>query len=190
MADLERFLPDPDESVTEHAVVGADAARTYAAIGRADASGNRLLGPLGGLADFVDGVAGSAATPRTLEELLGPELGFVPLADEAGQERVVGLVLRYSAFDRGVERLEPGQFAAFAEPGHLKAVVAFSLHPQDAGGTLLSCEVRVRATDDDTRSTLHTTWFAVGAGLRLLVRRLLALIKADAERGAGSGSQA
>jgi len=70
---------------------------------------------------------------------------------------------------------------AFAEPGHLKAVVAFSLHAQDGGGTLLSCEGRVRATDEDTRSTLHMTWFVVGAGLRMLARRLLDQIKAEAE---------
>jgi hypothetical protein len=186
----DRYLPEADETVSEHTLVNADAQRTYAAIGRADASGNRLLGPVGGLADVVDRVAGSAGRPRTLDELLGPELGFVPLADEAGAARVVGLVVRYSAFDRGVERLEPEQFASFAEPGHLKAVVAFSLHPQGAGGTLLGCDVHLRATDDDTRSSLHTTWFVVGAGLRLLVRRLLELIRAEAERDPGSGPQA
>jgi hypothetical protein len=190
VADLDGFLADPDESVTEHAVVAADPASTYAAIGRTDASGNRLLGVLGGFADFFDRVAGSAARPRTLDELLGPELGFVPLADEAGAARVVGLVVRSSAFDRGVERLEAGQFTSFAEPGHLKGIVAFSLHPQDGGRTLLTCDVRVRATDDESRSTLHTTWFVVVAGLRLLVRRLLELIRAEAERGASSASQA
>jgi hypothetical protein len=182
VADLERLLPDPDETVTEHTVVAADPSSTYAAIGRADASGNRLLGLLGGVADLVDRVAGSTARPKTLDELLGPELGFVSLADEPGAARVFGLAARSSPFDRGVERLAPEQFPSFAAPGHLKAVIAFSLHPQDTGGTLLSCEARVRATDEDTRSTLHGTWFVVGTGLRMLARRLLELIKAEAER--------
>ncbi len=183
MPDLDGFLPDPDETVAEHTVVAADASSTYTAIGRADVSGDRVLGLLGGLTDLADRLAGAAVHPRTLDELLGPELGFVRLADEAGEARVVGLALRYSAFDRSVERLAPEQFAAFDAPGHVKAVVAFSLHPQEGARTLLSCDVRVRATDEDTRSTLHTTWFVAGAALRQLARRLLELIRVEAESG-------
>jgi hypothetical protein len=185
--DLDGFLPDPDESVAEHTVVDADAERTYAAIGRVEISSDRLLGLLGGLTDLADRMAGASAQPKTLDELLGPELGFVTFADEPGAARVVGLAARYSPFDRGVERLTPEQFPSFVEPGHLKTVVAFSLHPQDGGRTVLTCEGRVRATDEDTRSTLHTTWFVVGAALRMLARRLLELIKAEAERSSSSG---
>jgi len=184
--DITSFLPDPDESVTEHTIVDADAERTYAAIGRAEISGDRLLVLLGGVTGFADRLAGASVRPRTLDELLGPELGFVSLADEPGTARIVGLAARYNPFDRGVARLAPEQFASFDEPEHLKAVVAFSLHPQDGGRTLLSCEMLIRATDDDTRSTLHTAWFVVGAGLRTLVRRLLELIKDEAERSSAS----
>jgi hypothetical protein len=185
--DSSSFLPDADEFVVEHTVVDAGPSHAYTAIGRADVSGNRLLGLLGGVADLVDRMAGAAVQPKTLDELLGPDFGFVPLADEPGTLRVAGVVVRYSLFDRGVERLAPEQFASFAEPGHLKAVIAFSLRPQDGGRTLLSCEARVRATDEDTRSTLHTSWFVVGAGFRMLARRLLELIKAEAERSSSSG---
>jgi hypothetical protein len=186
VAAIEQYLPEADETVAEHTVVDADAERTYAAIGRSEISGDRLLGLLGGLTDLADRMAGASVQPKTLDELLGPELGFVPLADEAGTARVVGLAARYSPFDRGVERLTPEQFAIFGEPGHLKTVIAFSVHPQDGGRTLLSLDARVRATDEDTRSTLHTTWFVVGAGLRMLARRLLELIKAEAERSSSS----
>lgn len=186
MGSAERSLPVADESVSEHTLVEADADRTSAAIASAEVSGDRLLGLLGGFIDLPDRVAGSAVRPRRLDELLGPELGFVLLADEPGVTRVVGLALRYSAFERGVERLAPEQFASFDEPGHLKIVVAFSLAPQDGGRTLLSCDVRVRATDDDTRSALHATWFVAGAALRLLARRLLELVKAEAEAGSGA----
>jgi len=186
VAAIEQYLPEADGSVVEHTVVDADAERTYTAIGRTEISGDRLLGLLGGLTDLADRVAGASVQSRTLDELLGPELGFVPLADEPGTARVVGLAARYSPFDRGVERLTPEQFAGFGEPGHLKAVIAFSVHPQDGGRTLLSLDARVRATDEDTRSTLRTTWFVVGAGLRMLARRLLELIKAEAERSSSS----
>jgi hypothetical protein len=182
MAAIERCLPEADESVVENVVVNADAERTYAAIGRAEISSDRLLGLLGGLTDLADRMAGAFGRPKTLDELLGPEFGFVTLAGEPSTVRIVGLVARYSPFDRGVERLTAEQFTSFAEPGHLKVVVAFSLHPQEGGRTLLSCDVRLRATDEDTRSTLRKTWFVVGAGLRMLTRRLLELVKAEAER--------
>jgi hypothetical protein len=183
--DITSFIPDPDESVTEHTVVDAGVERTYAAIGRAETSSDRLVGLLGGMSDIVDRIAGAAARSMTLDELLGPELGFVALADEPGTTRIVGIAARYNPFDRRVERLAPEQFASFDQPGHLKAVLAFTLRPQDAGRTLLSCEARVRATDDGTRSTLHMTWFVVGAGFRTFARRLLELIKDEAERSSG-----
>jgi hypothetical protein len=181
VAAAERFLPDPDLTVTELALLEADAARTFGAIDDADVSGDRLLGVLGGLVDLDKRLAGSSGRPKKLGELLGPELGFVPLAEEPGSLRAVGLAARYSPFDRGVERLDPGAFGTFDEPGHIKAAIGFVLHPQDDGHTLLTCDVRVRATDDDTRSTLRTTEFLVGPALRHLCRRLLELVKQQAE---------
>jgi len=174
---------DADESVSEHTLVSAGAGRTYAAIGEADVSGDRLLGALGGLTNLAERLGGEAVRPRTLGELLGPELGFVTLRDEPGSAREAGLVIRYSAFDRGVERLEPGAFEAFSEPGHLKVVAGFTLEPQGGDRTFLTCDVRVRATDDDTRSTLGSTWFFAGPALRMLVRRLLQLVRTAAESG-------
>lgn len=180
---MDRYLPDVDESVSEQTLVSASAQRTYAAIDDAEVSGDRLLGTLGGLADLAERLGGATVRPRRLGELLGPELGFVPLADEPGSLRVVGLVARYNAFDRGVVRVGPAQFATFDEPGHLKAVVAFSLEPQGGDRTVLGWDVRIRATDDDTRSTLRSTWFLARPALGHVARRLLELIRAAAESG-------
>jgi len=184
--DLDRFLAEPDESVAEHVLVAAAPGEAGAALRRAPVSGDRLLGALGALTDLDERIAGSAVRPKTLGELLGPVLGFTVLADEPGGALASGLALRYSAFERHVERVEASAFAGFATPGYVKVVVAFSPAGQADGATLLTGEVRVRATDDDTRSTLRTTWFAVGSGLRLLVRRLLDLAKSEAD---GSGPQ-
>jgi hypothetical protein len=182
----ERFLPGADLSVTELALVEAGPEQAYAAIGEADVSGDRLLGLLGGLTDLDRRFGGGEVRPRKLADLLGPELGFVELAAEPPGLRAVGLAARYSPFDRGVERLDPGGFEPFDAPGHVKAVVAFSLRPQDGGQTLVTCDVRVRATDDDTRSALRTTEFMVAPGLRLVCRRLLELVKQRAETGSGA----
>jgi hypothetical protein len=186
VAAADRFLSGADLSVTELALVEASPERAYAAIGEADVSGDRVLGLLGGLTDLDRRFGGDEPQPRKLGELLGPELGFVELAAEPPRLRAVGLAARYSPFDRGVERLEPGGFEPFDAPGHVKAVVAFSLDPQADGQTLVTCDVRVRATDDDTRSALRTTEFMVAPGLRLVCRRLLELVKQRAETGSGA----
>jgi len=179
----DRFLPDPDLTVTEISLVDADPASTYAAIDQADVSSDRLLGVLGGFVDLDKLLAGSRVRPKKLGELLGSELGFVPLAEDPPLLRVAGLVGRYSPFDRGVVRLEPGAFASFDVPGHVKTTVVFSLRPQSDGNTLLTCDVRARATDDDTRSTLRATQFMVLPAARMLCRRLLDLVKQQAEGG-------
>ena len=61
MAATDRFLPQADETVTEHLVVAADSARTYAAIGRADISSDRFVGLVGGLDDARVRLAGDVA---------------------------------------------------------------------------------------------------------------------------------
>ena len=184
MAAGDRFLSDADRAVTELALVDADPTRTYAAILDADVSGDRLLGAAGGLLDLERRLGGDKVRPRKLGELLGPELGFVRLADEPPTLFAAGIVGRYSPFDRAVVRLEAEAFATFDEPGHLKAVIAFSLRAQDAGQTLLTCDARVRATDDDTRSAVTTMSFLVLPAARRLCRRLLELVKQQAESGA------
>ena len=183
MAAADRFLADADLAVTELVLVAADTATTYAAIAAADVSGDRLLGVLGSLTHLDRRLGGEKMPPRKLGELLGPELGFVTLADEPGTLFAVGLAARYSPFDRSVERLEPDAFASFAEPGYVKAVVSFALRAQEAGQTLLTCDARVHATDDDTRSSLSATSFMLVPAARLLCRRLLELVKQQAESG-------
>jgi hypothetical protein len=182
----DRLLPGADLSVTELVLVWANPPETYAAISDADVSGDRLLSLLGGLTDLDRRFAGDRVPPRKLGELLGPALGFVQLADEPGALRAVGIAARYSPFDRGLEPLDREGFAAFDEAGHVKTVIDFSLRPQNGGRTLLSVDVRIRATDDETRSTLQATEFMVAPALRLLCRRLLELVKQQAEDGSGA----
>ena len=174
---------DADESVSEYTLVSASADKTYAALGDAEVSGDRLLGTLGGLTDLAERLGGETVRSRKLGELLGPELGFVSLADEHGARRAVGVVVRYSAFDRAVERVDPKEFSAFAVPGHVKVVLAFALEAQGGDRTVLGCDIRIRATDDDTRSALRSIWFLAAPALRLGARRLLELIRREAESG-------
>ena len=76
---------------------------------------------------------------------------------------MIGIAGRYH-FDRQVAKVSADEFAAFDEPGSLKAVAEVTLAPEGYG-TRLRCDLRVRATDDDTRSTLSTAWLVAGPAL-------------------------
>ena len=184
VAASERFLPQADETASAEVLVAADAARTYGAIGSTDVSSVRLGGVLSSFDDARAKVGADASAPRTLDRLLAAGNGPVELAAEPGVRRAIGVAGRYH-FDRQMAHLTADEFAAYHEPGSLKGVVEFTLSPEGYG-TRLRCDVRVQATDDDTRSTLTTAWFAVGMALRMLLPRLLDAIRAEAE---GSGAQ-
>jgi hypothetical protein len=177
-----RFLPHADAEVVEQVVVAADTARTYGAIGSTDVSSDRIVSLFGALDDARTRLAGEEPAARTLDRLLAANAGPVELAAEPGARRVIGVVGRYNGLERSVAHLRADQFDAFDEPGHLKAAVEFRVRRQDERQSLLGCEVRVQATDEDLRATLGMTWFVVGRGVRLGVRRLLTAIRTEAER--------
>ncbi len=178
------FLPQADETASADVLVPADPARTYAAIGSTDITKVRLWGVLGGLDDARKRFGAYPSGPRTLDALLAADVGPVELAAEPGVRRVIGIAGRYH-FDRHVVKVSAAGFAAFEEPGSVKAVAELTLAPEGYG-TRLRCDLRVRATDDDTRSTLSAAWIVAGLALRFVLPRFLDAVRAHAE---GSGSQ-
>jgi hypothetical protein len=184
VAATDVFLPQSDETAFADVLVSADSARTYAAIGSTDVTKLKLWGVLGGLEGARERFAAGPAEPRTLDRLLGAGVGPVELFADPYFRRVIGIAGRYH-FDRQVVKLSPEEFAAFDEPGSVKAVAEFTLTPE-GDATRLWCDLRVRATDEDTRSTLRTTWIFAGPALRFVLPRFLDAVRAQAE---GSGSQ-
>jgi hypothetical protein len=173
------FLPQADETASADVLVSADPARTYAAIGSTDVTRVRLWGVLGGLDDARKRFGADASGPRTLDALLAADVGPVELAAEPGVRRVIGIAGRYH-FDRQVIKVSAAEFAKFDEPGSVKAVAELGLAPEGYG-TRLRCDLRVRATDDDTRSTLGAAWIVAGPALRFVLPRFLDAVRAQAE---------
>ncbi len=73
----------------------------------------------------------------------------------------------------------------FAEPGWVKIGMEFRLTPA-VGGTHLSSETRVAATDPSTRRRFNRYWFVVGPGSSAIRWELLAAVATRAEARAGS----
>jgi hypothetical protein len=73
----------------------------------------------------------------------------------------------------------------FAEPGWVKIGLEFRLRPA-VGGTHLSTETRVAATDPATRRRFNRYWFVVGPGSSTSRWELLTAVATRAEARAGS----
>ncbi len=185
---LDRFLPEFDRSAVEQVAVDADPATTFAAIGTADLGSDLALDVVGSLRSLPEriahwrlGIEEPPREPRTFDRLFGDDADWIRLADDPGRERLVGLVARVSFDERRLEHVRAEEFAGFAAAGFVKIAVSLTTRASGDRGTLLACEVRARATDDDTRSTLGRAWPLAGGALHLLLGRALGAIRAEAE---------
>ena len=114
--------------------------------------------------------------------------GFTVLADEPGHEIVFGFARhlgRPSSDGDGGGGGAPGDagaaFAALDAPGVLKVAMNFHLSPDDRGGTRLTTETRVHATDAASRRTFATYWRVIRPGSALIRRAWLRAIRLRAE---------
>jgi hypothetical protein len=107
--------------------------------------------------------------------------GFVTLADRP-HELVVGGVGRFWRASSEVRRVSADEFAAFREPGYAKT--AFNMHAQPSpdGGTLLTTETRIQATDDQARRRFRRYWLVIHPGSAAIRRAWLRAIRRRAER--------
>jgi hypothetical protein len=123
------------------------------------------------------------STERT-SPLLGQMLGsgFVPLAREPGLEVVAGVIAAPWKVGRSPVPLSgAAEFAAFDEPGYMKATMNFSVVSLD-GHTELRTETRVLTTDPASRRAFRRYWRIVRSGSGLIRRSWLRAAKRRAER--------
>ena len=115
--------------------------------------------------------------------------GFV-LLDERPDELVVGAVGRFWQASADVRRVSAADFAGFREPGYAK--VAFNMHAQPApgGGTLLTTETRIQATDDEARRSFRRYWRVIHPGSVAIRLAWLRSIRRRTERAGGDAGGA
>lgn len=168
---IQQFLPEFDIRNHHAVLVKASPAKTYRIIEELnprDSWSIRILFLLRGL---------RSGPTMKLADL---QSGFVLLAEEPGREIVLGVTGRFWKPRGGLRRVDPAGFKAFAEPGYAKAAMNFLVQPAP-GGSLVSTETRVVATDDASRRSFLRYWRVIGPFSSLIRKRMLALVKARAE---------
>lgn len=118
-----------------------------------------------------------------------PFLDVVPipkLSSEAPTAVVYGGVLQPWRLSGGDEppALDAAGVREFAEPGWVRIGIEFRLTPA-VGGTHLSSETRVAATDPATRKRSDRYWFVVGPGSSAIRWEVLTAVAVKAEARAG-----
>jgi hypothetical protein len=183
---IDRFLPEFDVHERHHVLVDASQERAYSAVRRLDLARSRLIRSIlaaRGLPSLArrDGRSRWRGRGRTmdLDDLVGG--GFVVLGEEPGTEIVLGLAGQFWKRAGRIRRIEPQDFAAYAEPGVAKAAWNFRVEPISDGRSVVVTETRVHCPDDQTRRSFALYWAAIGPFSALIRRQALALVKADAE---------
>lgn len=116
---------------------------------------------------------------------------FLQLAEEPDREIVVGTVVIAPTGTRRDELpATPGAYQALQHPVFAKATMNFLIEPVGAGGSRVSTETRVFATDAASRRRFAAYWRTIYPGSALIRRMWLAAIKRRAEGPGDPGARA
>ena len=121
-----------------------------------------------------------APASGTLAEL--PDRGlWVRLAEEPGHEYVFGAVGRFWGPRVEWRAIEAEEFAQFWERGWGKIAAGFAVHSAGGERTVLAVETRTAATDPLSGVRFRRYWLLAKPGVWLILGRVLAAIRREAE---------
>jgi hypothetical protein len=183
MTALDRIMPSFDHRERHSRWVDAPPAAAWEGLQEVGFDELPIMRLLLALRDLPKRLLGRAERAPTGSFLTGFQArGFTVLAEEPARELVVGSIARYWK-PAGVERTPVAgtdDFLAFADPGWAKAATDLRLEPE-RGGTLISTETRVLATDARARRAFTAYWILIRLPSGLVRRDLLRAIAGRAE---------
>jgi hypothetical protein len=183
---LDSLLPAYEVADRQSIRVAAPAALALAAGGDVDLDAIPIVRAIFAARARLLGAAGNAPlAPAGLIAQLR-SLGWGVLAEVPERAIVLGAVTRPWEADVVFRSVPAAEFAAFAEPGYVKILVALAAEPLGSGASLLLTETRVATTDAQARVRFRTYWAAFSAGIRLIRVFLLRAARREAERRAGT----
>ena len=109
--------------------------------------------------------------------------GFVLLADDAGQEIVLGLVGRFWTPSGYLEKVDAAGFAVFHQPGLAKAAFNIAFTPLSDASSQVATETRVYCPDNTSRRRFRLYWMLISPFSGWIRKEWLRLIKARTEQG-------
>lgn len=168
---IDRFLPRADVVQRHELLVASLPARAWHVVRTMDLGRDPAIRALLAFRGFRGG-------SLTLDGAVSR--GFLLLDEDPPHEIVLGLVGRFWRFRSDLRR--PRDFAAFDQPGFLKAAWSWDVAAAGPRACVVGTETRVLATDAMARKAFGRYWRAIGPFSALIRRRALALVRREAER--------
>jgi hypothetical protein len=186
---LDRFLATYEIREHHETEVAAPAEVTYATARQLDLKRSALIRAIFAGRELLMGAEPSERErqPDFLSEVLA--LGWRVLAEEPGQELVVGAVTQPWEAEVEFRGLDPEEFAGFNEPGYAKIAWTLAVEATGQNRSIFSTETRVATTDPESRRRFRRYWSMVSPGVRLIRRETLRLVRREAERRIKAGGQ-
>ncbi len=179
---LDALVPRYEFSEFHEIAIAAPPVRVDSAVRAVTASEIRLFRLLTwirrGGRDGPEDILNAPATMPLLD--VATRTTFRWLADEPGRELVVGTLVIAPPGTSGLPA-SPEAFAGLSQPGFAKAAMNFGIQADGRGGTRLTTETRVHATDDGTRRRFAAYWRVILPGSALIRRSWLAAVRRRAE---------
>ena len=194
---LDAVLPDFDETIVAHVVVDAPPPVVFTAVRNMDFL--EIHSPVMDAAMFLRGLpaligswfrrapAPPAPQSFTLADFYSGSddesvlAGWVPLGETPPHEIAFGAAGKVWQPEIEWRRVEPADFAAFAEPGFAKIAASFSMRPYGRTRTLLSYEARTANTDPASRKRFKRYWFLVRIFVGVILKAAVRTAKDLAE---------
>jgi len=178
---IAKFLPVPSLREVDHVAVAAAPGKAWPAARAVDLARMpfvRFLFEARVLPDRARALLRGLEQPalesigvESVEKSEGP--GFMILGEEPGREVVVGAVGRFWKPRIEWADITPDQFAGFAQPGWGKVAWCIRVDPREAGGSWITFEVRVGATDAASLGKFKPYWRLIGRFSRAIRRSAL-----------------
>lgn len=180
---LDTFIPGYDVVERHHIMVEAPAALTFECARSLDMTDAPLPRALFKARELLLGAENVPMPPGGLLPVM-LHVGWGVLAEQPGQEIVLGAVTRPWEPNPAFRRIPASEFAAFNEPGYVK--IAFTLRADRVAGdrSIFRTETRAVATDAEARRLFRRYWALVSPGVALIRLAMLKPIKAAAEGSA------
>ena len=178
---LDDFMPEYEVAERHHVGVSAPAEITLSAAEETDLQRSAVIRAIFYTRASVLGAdTDQVSRPRGLLAQM-TSLGWGVLAEKPGREVVVGAVTQPWMPNVVFRALPPDHFKAFCEPGYVKIVWTLRADPVSPRESIFRTETRVTTTDLTARARFRWYWARFSAGIVLIRRAALTLMKADAE---------
>lgn len=122
-------------------------------------------------------------SPRArIDDMAGAQSGFQILAEDVGHEVVVGAIGKVWKPSIEFIRVPPAKYAAFEQPGFVKVAWCIRVDPRLGGGSWITVDVRVGATDGVSLAKFERYWTLIGPFSHWIRRSILGILTRELGR--------